>query len=249
MQTIARLYALSKRNVILRYKNSIAGFFWGFIKPLLYLLIFIVIFSAQFSSVKNYVLYATSGLIIWFFFANVTGQSVSNIVSSAGLIKSVKIPVVLFPLSEVVSELFNLALTLVVYAAVMHWFGLAYSFSLLLIFPAVVLFGFFTFGITLVLSSVNVFFRDVGILWNTITPAIFYLTPIAYPEDMIPERFQGIVKFNPIYYFIKLCREVLYGGICPSVNLWLQCLVLSVGMFGIGWWVFSKLKNQFISSI
>src|ERR1700743_2730072 len=111
MQNLSRIYALSKRNVILRYKSSLIGFFWGFFKPLLYLFIFIVIFSSQFASVNNYVLYATSGLIFWFFFANVTNQSIANIIGSAGIIKSLNIPSIFFPLSDMISELFNLMLT------------------------------------------------------------------------------------------------------------------------------------------
>jgi ABC-2 type transport system permease protein len=249
MQTIARLYALSKRNIILRYKNSFAGFLWGFLKPLLYLLIFIVIFSSQFSSVSNYVLYATSGLIFWFFFSNVTSQSVQNIVASAGLIKSINLPVVLFPLSEMLSEMFNFLLTLLVFFIVMYWFGIDYGPHLLLIIPCVILFSAFCLGITLALSSVNVFLRDAGILWQTIQPAIFYMTPIAYPEDMIPERFSFIIRFNPVYSFIRLGRSIFYDGGLPSGSLWLTCLCLSSASLLLGLFVFNRLKNQFISAI
>lgn len=249
MQTIARIYALSKRNVILRYKNSIAGFFWGFFKPLLYLLIFIVIFSAQFASIHNYVLFATSGLIFWFFFANVTSQSAQNIITSAGLIKAVNIPTILFPLSEMISELFNLVLSLFVFLIVMHWFGIYYSPKLLLIIPAACLFSIFSLGVTLILSSVNVFFRDVGILWNTLQPALFYLTPIAYPENMIPPKYQFVVKCNPIYYFIKLARELVYSHEVPTMRLWLYCFLLAGLMYMLGLFIFNRLKNQFISAI
>ena len=249
MQNLARIYALSRRNITLRYKNSIAGFFWGFFKPLLYLLIFIVIFSSQFTSVGNYVLYATSGLIIWFFFANLTSQSVAGIVGSSGLIKAINLPVVLFPVSEMIGELFNLFLTLLVYFVVMYWFGMVYSFSLLLIIPATMLFSVFALGITLMLSSLNVFFRDVGILWNTMMPALFYLTPIAYPENLIPERFKYVISYNPIYYFIRLCRTILFGAQNPPLSLWVNCVIISVVFFLVGWIIFRKLKNQFISAI
>ena len=249
MQTIARLYALSKRNIILRYKNSFAGFLWGFLKPLLYLLIFIVIFSSQFPSVNNYVLYATSGLIFWFFFSNVTSQSVQNIVGSAGLIKSINLPVILFPLSEMVSEIFNFILTLFVFFIVMYWFGMQYDLRLLLIIPCLVLFGTFCLGITLALCSVNVFLRDAGILWNTIQPAIFYMTPIAYPEGMIPPRFSFIVRYNPVYTFIKLGRSIFYDTSAPSAMLWLTCFCMAAASFMLGLFVFNRLKNQFISAI
>ena len=249
MQTIARIYALSRRNIILRYKNSLAGFLWGFLKPLLYLIIFIVIFSSQFKTVNNYILYATSGLIFWFFFSNVTSQSVNNIVSSAGLIKSVRLPVILFPLSEMLSELFNFLLTLLVFLVIMYWFGISYNFRLLLILPCIILFGAFSLGITLALSSINVFLRDAGILWNTIQPALFYMTPIAYPEGMIPPRFEFVIRYNPVYPYIKLGRSIFYDPQFPSVHLWIICTGLAVISFTGGLLIFNSLKNQFISAI
>ena len=249
MQNISRIYSLSKRNVILRYKNSLVGFFWGFFKPLLYLLILIVVFNSQGSKIENYVLYATSGLIFWFFFSNVTNQSIASIISSAGIIKSLNVPAIYFPLSEVLSELFNLMLTMIIFFIAMHWFGLVYSFKLLIIIPVALLFGLFSFGLTLIFCSLNVFFRDVGIMWGTIQPAIFYLTPIAYPEQMITENHPLVVKLNPIYYFIKLARGIFHDSGYPPVSLWGQCIIIAFSMFLIGYVVFNSLKNQFISSI
>jgi len=249
VQNITRIYALSKRNVILRYKNSLVGFFWGFFKPLLYLLIFIVIFSAQFPSVNNYILYATSGLIFWFFFSNVTNQAIGTIVGSSGLIKSLNIPPVSFPVSELIGELFNFSLTLVVFLVVMYWFGLGYSFRLLLIIPCTILFSIFSLGVILLLSSLNVFFRDIGIIWGTVQPALFYITPIAYPESLLKGHNMFIIKCNPVYYFIKLGRGIFTEPVAPSGRLWIYCLVIAVCMYCIGAFVFNRLKNQFISTI
>jgi ABC-2 type transport system permease protein len=212
-------------------------------------MIFIVIFSKGFPDLDNYVLYATSGLILWFFFSNVTGQSVGNIVGSAGLVKSLNIPPVFFPLSELLSEMFNLMLTLVVFMIIMHWFNIVYSPRLFLIIPCVLLFSLFAFGLSLLLCSLNVFFRDVGIIWGTVQPAIFYLTPIAYPEKMIPADYIMVIKLNPVYYFIKLGRSIIYDTAIPSWNLWMTCIIISFVMYITGQFIFNRLKNQFISAI
>jgi ABC-2 type transport system permease protein len=255
VQNITRIYSLSKRNVILRYKNSLVGFFWGFFKPLLYLLIFIMIFSAaflktkDFHSLNDYIIFISSGLIFWFFFSNVTNQAIGSIVASAGLIKSLNVPIVLFPLSEIVSELFNFLLTLFVFLIIMYWFGISYSVRMFLIIPCTLLFSIFSLGIILLLSSLNVYFRDIGIMWGTIQPAIFYMTPIAYPENMITEHYRLIITCNPIYYFIKLGRGIFYGPSAPPLHLWINCTIIAVVMYAIGAFVFSKLKNQFISTI
>ncbi|MBE2290017.1 MAG: ABC transporter permease [Chitinophagaceae bacterium] len=249
MQNITRIYALSKRNVILRYKNSLVGFLWGFMKPLIYLLIFIVMFSQSFPSVQNYILFALSGLILWFFFSNVTSQSVGSIVGSAGLLKAINIPSYFFPLSEVLSELFNLMLTIAVFLVMMNWFGIVYSIKLFLILPLVLLFALFAYGLNLILSSINVFFRDIGIIWGTIQPALFYLTPIAYPENMIPDKYKLVIKLNPIYYFVKVGRTIFYDTFSPSSHAWNVCIMISFITLGVGLLIYSRLKNQFISAI
>ena len=248
MQEITRLYALSKRNIILRYKNSIAGFLWGFFKPLLYLMIFIVVFSKQVST-NNYVLYATSGLVFWFFFSNITNQSIGSIINSAGIIKSINVPVMFFPLSETISELFNLTLTLGIFFVAMNWFGIIYSFKLLLVIPIAILFSIFSFGLTMILCSLNVFFRDIGILWTTIQPALFYLTPIAYPKEIITKFHPLLLQLNPVYYFIDAERTIVHENQLPSAAMWLQCIAISFTMFALGYFIFNKLKQQFISAI
>jgi len=156
----------------------------------------------------------------------------------------------LFPLSEMMSELFNFLLTLVVFLVIMYWFGIAYDIRMLLIFPCLVLFGMFTFGLMLILSSLNVFFRDVGIMWNTIQPALFYLTPIAYPEELISKgRYRFVIQLNPIYYFIQLGRSIFYKQAANPAELWMHCLIIALVMFISGMLIFNKLKNQFISTI
>lgn len=249
MQFLNQLYALSKRNIILRYKHSLIGFLWGFIKPLMYLLIFIVIFSAQFSSVKNYVLYATSGILFWFFFSNIVSQGIQSIIQAGGILKSVKLPALLFPLAEVTTELFNLALALLVYFIVMQWFGMVYTWQLLWLIPILIIFSVFSLGIALILASLNVYFRDIGILWNTLQPALFYLTPIAYTEDLIPPRFSFVVHANPIYAFIKLIRYPLYEAQAPDMQLFLHCTSISFFTFIVSLFVYYRLKNQFITAI
>jgi ABC-type polysaccharide/polyol phosphate export permease len=249
MPFLNQLYALSKRNVILRYKHSLIGFLWGFIKPFIYLLIFIVIFSAQFSSVKNYVLYATSGILFWFFFSNIVSQGIQSIIQASGIIKSVKLPALLFPMAEVTTELFNLALALVVYFVIMHWFGLVYTMQLLWLLPMLFIFAVFSFSIAILLAAFNVYFRDIGILWNTIQPAIFYLTPIAYTEELIPAKFSFVIKLNPIYYYIKLFRFPLYEAAAPDMMLFLKCTGISVVTLCISTFIFYRLKNQFITAI
>lgn len=249
MQFFRVLFALSQRNVILRYKHSLIGFLWGFLKPLLYLLIFIVIFSAGFASVKHYVLYATSGILLWFFFANIVSQSVPSIVQSGGILRSLKIEPLLLPLAEALTELFNLALALAVYFVLMQWFGMQYSWYLLWLLPGLLLFTLFSFAAGMLLSALHVYFRDVGILWTTLQPAFFYLTPVAYTEDLIPQRFAFLIRYNPIYAFIRMLRKPLLEALPPEPTQWMHCSLLTIGILIPAWLIFQRLKNQFITAL
>ncbi|MBK7040779.1 MAG: ABC transporter permease [Bacteroidetes bacterium] len=160
-----------------------------------------------------------------------------------------KLPALLFPLAEVTTELFNLALALLVYFIVMQWFGMVYTWQLLWLIPILIIFSIFSLGIALILASLNVYFRDIGILWNTLQPALFYLTPIAYTEDLIPPRFSFVVHANPIYAFIKLIRYPLYEAQAPDMQLFLHCTSISFFTFIISLFVYYRLKNQFITAI
>lgn len=249
MQHLNQLYALSRRNIIVRYKHSVLGFLWGFLKPLLYLLIFLVIFSSQFSTTSDHVRYILSGIVFWFFFSNCTTQGTQSILQSSGLLKSVYIPPVFFPLAEVISELFNVLLALFVYVLIMGWLGMPFSLNLLWVLPVLVLFALFSMAVTLLLAAFHVFYRDVGILWNTIQPAIFYLTPIAYTEALIPEKFAFVIRANPVYYFIKLIRYPLYLVQMPDMILFAKCAVMTAIALAIALVIFNRMKNQFITAI
>lgn len=249
MQFLQALYALTKRNVILRYKHSLIGFLWGFVKPILYLFIFIVIFSAQFSSTDRYVLYTMSGLIFWFFFSNLSAQGTQSVISASGIIKSIRIPTILFPLAECLAELFHFLLALFIFFIVMQWFGLNWSPVLFWTIPILLIFVCFSLGWTLILSALHVYFRDVGILWNTIQPALFYLTPIAYTKELIPLKFQYIIRLNPLFDLMQLARAPLYDGIAPNPELLVHCTLLSVCSLLAGIFIFQSLRNQFITAI
>lgn len=237
------------RNVKLRYKNSILGFLWTLINPLIYLTIFIFIFNQAFPDIENYPLYALTGLIIWTFFSGTSIQIMNSIIDSAGILKSLGVPPIVFPLSYLVSSLINFLLSLIPFFALMLFFGFQPSMESLLIFPGLLLFGMFTFGSSLLLCSFNVFFRDVSMFYNTIMPALFYFTPIAYSFNLVPEKAKIFVKLNPIFHYIEFFREVLYHNNTPSISNILIICTLSLFFTILGIYTFNKLKRGFISHL
>ncbi len=247
----AQIYILgtiTAKNIKLKYKNSVLGFFWSLLTPMVYLGIFTFIFSNAFPDIENYSLYAITALVFWTYFSNSSIQIVNSVISSAGILKSVNVPTIIFPITALMAETFNLILSFVPFGLLMFYFGFSPGLEVLLIIPAVLSFMLFTFGFSIIICALNVFYRDVGILWGTLMPALFYFTPIAYSYEVIPISYQWIVKFNPLFHYVELFRSILYYNEMPSSELILITTVLSLTFFGLGLLIYKRLERGFISN-
>lgn len=243
------IFFLIYKNLQLKYKHSALGFFWSLLHPFLYLLIFLAIFSTAFPAIQNYPLYVLSGLIFWIYFAGGTNQLSSVFMKNAHLIKALNIPKSIYPLTELGSELVSFMLGLIPFMIIMYFMGLNITLNLLYIIPIIILFSIFVFSVGIILGSLNVFFRDIGILWNTINPAMFYLSPIAYSYNIVPEQFKFIVKYNPLYYFLEIVRNVLYDGQAPSMHYLGRCLMITTVTVILSFIIYRKTRNGFISNL
>jgi len=240
--------AVAARNVKLRYKNSLLGFVWSLLNPLLYLAIFIVVFSNAFN-MENYPLFILSGLLFYTFFSATSVQVLGSVLESGGILKSLGVPPIVFPISFLISSLVNLLLSLIPFFILMLFFGFVPTFTSLLIIPGIILLALFTLGFSLILCSLHVFFRDIGMFYNSILPAIFYLTPIAYPIEKVPEKFQFFLKLNPLYHFVMYFRQVIYYDKIPDIQIIITTVALAAFTIALGIYVFNSLKKGFISNL
>ena len=243
------LYFLIYKNLQLKYKHSTLGFVWSVLHPLFYLAIFIAVFSKAFPSLPNYPLFVLSGLIFWIYFSGSTNQLCQVFIRHTHLIKSQNVPVYMYPIAEQISELFSFSIGLVVFIVLMAFFGMHITPVLLCIIPVILLFSFFSYSVGIILGSLNVFFRDVNILWNTLNPALFYLSPIAYSYDILPGKYHFIATINPLSYFFAIIRDILYTGNLPGLrNTFIACLITGFTSLIAGF-IFRKTKNGFVSSL
>ena len=241
------IVALATKTIKLRYKNSIFGYLWSMMNPLIYLMIFTFVFGNVFSEIDRYPLYALTGLVFWMYFSSTTIQVIESIINNSGVLKSINVPTIAFPLAAQLASLISLLLSLIPFFILMLLFGLKLGWESLLFFPVVILFSCFTFGISLILTSFNVYFRDVQMAWSSFMPAIFYSTPIAYTSSLIPEKFLWIIKLNPLYHYIGALREILYYNQIPSLTDFL--LIGGVGIITllVGILIFMRLERGFVS--
>lgn len=243
------IFFLIYKNLQLKYKHSVLGFFWSLLHPFIYLLIFWAIFSTAFPSIENYPLYVLSGMVFWVYFSNATAQLSIVFIKNTHLIKSFNIPKTTYAVAELGSELVSFLLGFIPFMILMYFLGMTFSWNLLYIIPVIALFSVFVYSLGMILGALNVFMRDVGILWNTINPALFYLSPIAYSFQIVPEKFKFIVKYNPLYHFLEMVRDVLYIGQAPSAHYVGRCLLITAVTVVLAFLIYRKTRNGLISNL
>lgn len=240
--------SLAIKTIKLRYKNSFLGIFWSMLNPLLFLLILMLVFS-KINHIENFGLYALSGLVFWNFISASILQVITSFIDNASILKSINLHPFSFPLAAIVAALINLALTLIPFFILMFFLGYQLNFSLLSVIPLLLITSVFILGLGLTLGTLNVFFRDIQLLWTTIIPAFFYFTPIAYTPDLLPESTRYLLKLNPFYYFIESFHDIFYRSTFPNNFNFLICVAIAVVTFSIGYLLFKKYRKGFISNI
>jgi ABC-type polysaccharide/polyol phosphate export permease len=240
------LYELVHRDLTVRYKRSVLGFLWTMLHPLLLMLIFLVVFSSLFRyRTPHYETYFLSAYVAWNFFAQTVVNAMAGVAWNGPLMKRVRVPPSMFTLASTVSGLVNLALSLVMLFAIMAITGAPLRPALAFLPVSLVLVGLFTFGASLALTAITIFFGDVREMVQAGLPALMYLTPIIYPISVVPDRFRWLIKLNPLVYITEVVRDPIYYGIVPSPTTLLVATVVSLGSLAIGWMIFRHLAPRF----
>jgi ABC-2 type transport system permease protein len=240
------------RDLKVRYRNSILGYVWTWLDPLMMMFVFILIFDVLFKSgIQNFPIFLLCGLIPWTFFQSTINTSVSSITSNAGLIKRVYYPREIFPLTTTLSNGVTMSLSFLVLIPVALAFGIPITLKILL-FPVTALFLLlFTFGLGLVFSTSNVFMRDTQYIAPFIIRLWFYLTPIFYTvENRVPERVLDIYMVaNPMAVLLNLFRASFMNYNLPKPMYIASAVTFSILMFLAGYAFFKKNEDLMVKRI
>lgn len=244
------LRELVVRDIKVRYRRSFLGLLWTVLNPLLMMAVQTVVFSTFFkSNIANFPVYLLIGNIVFSMNSDSTSQALTSIIGSAGLIKKVYIPKYLFPLSKVISCLVNFGFSFIALLIVMIVTRSQFHIEMILSFVPLFYLLFFSIGLSLILSSITVFFRDIAHLYSVFITAWMYLTPIFYPIDMLPPQIQAIINWNPMFQYIKYFRLLIMDGIIPAWRTNVFCFGLGAITLVIGIYMFQKLQDKFILHI
>lgn len=241
------LEQLVSRNFNTKYRQSVLGVLWSFLNPLLTMAVQYIVFSQLFrSDIAHFPVYLLSGIILFGFFTECVSLGMDSIVMNGPLITKVAMPKVIFPLSRSLSSLINLVISLVPLLVIMLISGAPFTPALLLMPAVIALLFLFALGMTLLLCTMNVFFRDVRFLWSVVSLLWTYATPIFYPISIIPTGWRTLFRCNPMYQFIDCLRTITIGGAAPSLTQWAACLGCALIPLGLGWIVFRRNEDKFV---
>ena len=239
------LYQLVRRDILTRYKRSTLGVAWTMLNPLGIMLILSFVFSHVFGQTRSYPAYILSGLMVWNFFSQSTFGAMNSLVWGGPLLQRIYIPRASFGLSAVLSGMVNLVLSFVPLILVMLITGSPLRVTVIFLPVSLLLLACFTLGLGLLISTLAVYFPDVVEMYQVILVAWMYLTPVIYPETIIPAKYQLIYHLNPMYYLVKLWRLPLYDGLWPTWNQFWPAALMAIVMLLIGWFFFASKSDEF----
>jgi lipopolysaccharide transport system permease protein len=249
--------SLVVRELKARYKNSVLGFLWSLLNPLGMMLVFTVVFTVFWpdNQVENYPVFLLCGLLPWNYFSAGIMGSIHSIVGNAGLVKKIYFPREILPIAAILAQLVNFLLALVVLFAVLIAFHANIS-SWVWVLPLVILIQTcFMLGMALILSTLNVFYRDVAMVMDVVMLAWFFLTPIFYPIERLPRSYEllGISLdvhwlmhvLNPMSSLISAYRDLLYWGYLTDIYFLSRTIITALLVLVFGYWLFVRFSGRF----
>lgn len=240
------LYVMTAKELKVRYKSSFLGYIWSVANPLLFAMIYYFIFKVIMRvNIPDYTLFIITALFPWQWFSSSLSNSLFSFLSNAQIIKKTIFPRSVIPLSNVIMEGIHFLCTLpviMVFMLIYHrqpdWIWL-WGVPLLMNAQIILSFGF-----SLLFSSINLFFRDMERFVTLGLMLMFYCTPILYASDMIPERFQWVINYNPVSELILSWRNLLMNNQINYLSV-SKIYIMSILILVFGMLVFNKLKFRF----
>ncbi len=244
------LYLIAVNDFKKTYFDTVLGYVWSLARPLILFGVLLFVFTQIFrigSQVEHYPVLLLFNIVVFGFFQEATLAAVGSVVAQEGIVRKTQFPRLVIPLATVLTALFNLVANLIVVLVFLLAFGVTPHWTWLLAPFAFAALLALTTAVCLLVSSLYVRFRDVGIIWGVASTALFYGTPVLYPIGIVPERFHDIVMINPLTpIFIELRKWVIdpsAPGALETASSWLAlmpALVIGILICVIGVKVFSR---------
>ena len=251
------VWALSKRDVLGRYRGSVFGILWSLFNPILMIIVYTFVFSAIFKARWNaesesrteFALVLFAGLMLFGLFSECVGRAPSLILSNQNYVKKVVFPLEVLPWISLGAAFFHFMISLLVWVvAYVALFDVPHV--TLLYLPLVLIpFIFFILGLSWFLASLGVYLRDMSQFVSVLTSALMFLSPIFYPLSVLPAEYQDFLSLSPIASAVEMARDVLYWGKAPDWLAWLTSMFGSAMIAWLGFAWFQRTRKGFADVI
>lgn len=240
------LRKLTYKGFAIRYKNSLLGFLWTFLNPFLMMMVYVVVFSHVLRiKVDNYPVFLLAALVPWTFTQSSISAASRSLVDNSTLLKKIFFPREIIPLAEILSSAISFLISLALLVVILLFFRVVPGVPLLFLPVVLLLQIMFCSGMGLILSSFYIRYRDIKQILEVAFRFWFYLSPVIYPLDYVPERYMALYRLNPMVGFSGFYRDIFVNTAYTDRFQLIYCTAVSTGMFLIGFWVFGKRKRHF----
>jgi ABC-2 type transport system permease protein len=239
------------KDLKLKYRGSVFGFLWSLANPLLMIVVYTIAFTYILRvRTEGFVFFLMLGQLSWSFFAGSAAMSTGAIIDNAGLLRSVYFPRAILPIATVLFNLAQFLLTMAIFLpAMLLWFGVPLSASMLA-FPAfLVMHTMFVIGTALILSTWTAFFRDVRHLLEVALAMMFWTTPILYELRQVPENLQLLVLLSPMSSFVVAYQNMFVFRELPEPRVWLVSAAYAIGALVIGATLVLAFEDRFTEQL
>ena len=239
-----------KKDVGGKYKNSVLGVIWSFLYPLLQIAVYAIVFPLIMKNeMSNYTVFVCCGLIPWNFFSTAISRSSFTMVENGNILKKVYFPREILPISVVTSELVNFVISTIIILAFVLGSGMGLTINIIF-YPIILIVQYILLiGISLFVSSITVYFRDLQHFIGIALQLLFYATPIVYATNLIPQSYQWILKLNPMTFIIDGYRDIFYYQQQPDLITIGVTFAVSILLCVIGYLLFNKLQKRFAEEL
>ena len=246
----AILFNFAISDLKVRYRNSILGVLWSVIEPLIMLGVLYFVFSTMFKfDIPNFPIYLLLGIIIYNCFKIGTTFALSSLTNRAPLLTQIYFPRAIPAISSAITASIMLAIEVGILLVFMIGFQFVPPITILLLPLVLGLQFMFVVGVCLPLSVLNVKFKDTEFIWGVVLSAGFFLTPIFYQFDMLPEYMQNILQFSPMVQILTMAHHVVLYGMLPTVNSILYAVGSISVLTIIGYLIFRKYQAQMVEEM
>lgn len=234
------------KDLKLKYRGSVLGFLWSLIHPVALLLVYTMAFKFVMRSPQpDFLLFLLIGILAWTFFAGSLTMATGSIVDAGSLMKGVKFPRAILPLSTVLFNLAQYLLTVVVLLPILLAAHGILPTATMLLFPVfLVLQVIYIAGLAFLVAAATTFFRDVRHLLDISLALLFWTTPIVYPLTQVPERAQSLFLLSPMSPFVVAYQRILYDRQWPELWLWVLVVTYAATAGAAGLAVFLSVEDK-----